>query len=185
MFSSRWLTDDVPGISRMFGRKLSSHARAIWAGVRPRRAAMLGDLRAAQDRVTAGEGRAKREERHEGNAPCRALLEHRQGAPVGQVHGILHARDVGDRQRVNQVLTGDVAEADAADQPVVARLNHRRELVIESLAGLGIVHEAQVDRGETGRLPGFAGCPRFPASAGPANRNGALRPTGPVARQPC
>src|ERR1017187_10456059 len=41
MFSSRWRTDDVPGISRMFGRKLSSHARPIWAGVRPRRAAML------------------------------------------------------------------------------------------------------------------------------------------------
>src|ERR1039458_5121069 len=47
------------------------------------------------------------------------------------------------------MLTGDVAEADAADQAVVARLRHRGELVIESLAGPGVVHEAQIDRGET------------------------------------
>src|SRR6202020_865946 len=43
---------------------------------------------------------------------------------------------------------GDVAEADAADQAVVARLHHRGELVIESLARRAIVHEAQIDRGE-------------------------------------
>ena len=46
------------------------------------------------------------------------------------------------------MLTGDVAEADAADQAVVARLYHRSELVIESLAGPGIVHEAQIDDGK-------------------------------------
>ena len=67
---------------------------------------------------------------------------------VGQVHGVLHARDIGDRQRVNQVLAGDVAEADAADQAVVARLHHRGELVIKSRAGPGVVHEAQIDRGK-------------------------------------
>jgi hypothetical protein len=75
---------------------------------------------AAQDWVTAGEGRAEGKERHEGNTLCVALLQHRQGVPVGQVHGILHACDVGDRQRVNQVLAGDVAEADAANQALVA-----------------------------------------------------------------
>ena len=42
----------------------------------------------------------------EGNAPCLALLQHEQGVPVCWVHGILHACDVSDRQRVNQMLTG-------------------------------------------------------------------------------
>ena len=46
------------------------------------------------------------------------------------------------------MLTGDVAEADAADQPVVTGLHHHGQLVVESLAGPGVVHEAQVHRRE-------------------------------------
>jgi hypothetical protein len=137
MFSSRWRADDVPGISRTFGRKLSSHA----SGDAPH-------LRAAHDRVTAGERRSERKERHERDAPRSALVQDGKGAPVRQVHGILHAGDIGDRQRVQQVLTGDVAEADPPDEAAIAGVQHRRQLIIELLAGLGVVHEAQVDRGK-------------------------------------
>ena len=97
MFSSRWLTDDVPGISRMFGRKLSSPRQGYLSRTAAEASCDARDLRAAQDRITAGEDRAEREERHEGNARCLALLQHGQGVPVCQVHGILDARDVGDR----------------------------------------------------------------------------------------
>lgn len=33
MFSSRCVTDEVPGMSRTYGSRCNSHARAIWAGV--------------------------------------------------------------------------------------------------------------------------------------------------------
>jgi hypothetical protein len=38
-FSSRWATDEVPGMGSMTGERASSQARAIWAGVAPWRAA--------------------------------------------------------------------------------------------------------------------------------------------------
>jgi hypothetical protein len=38
-FSRRWATDDVPGMSKMFGERLSSHARATAIGLVLRRVA--------------------------------------------------------------------------------------------------------------------------------------------------
>ena len=38
-FSRRWVSDDVPGISRMLGARCSSHASATCIGVAPRDAA--------------------------------------------------------------------------------------------------------------------------------------------------
>jgi hypothetical protein len=38
-FSSRWASDEVPGISRTFGARASSQASATWTGVTPRRPA--------------------------------------------------------------------------------------------------------------------------------------------------
>ncbi len=40
-FSRRCATDDVPGISRMFGERWSSHASATAIGVAPKRSATL------------------------------------------------------------------------------------------------------------------------------------------------
>ena len=74
---------------------------------------------------------------------------HRPGVEeYAQVQQILHAADVGDGQRAAEVAGRDVAEADAADQALLARRHHGGELVIEVLAGRGVVHEAQVDDGE-------------------------------------
>src|SRR6185437_1924103 len=105
--------------------------------------------RAGLDRVAAaGEAGAEREERHESDAAGVTLFQYRHGPPAGQVQQVLHAGDVGDGQRAAQVDRRDVAEADAADQAVLARCQHGGELVIEVLAGRGIVHQAQVDDGE-------------------------------------
>jgi hypothetical protein len=98
--------------------------------------------------AAAGEAGTEREERHEGDAAGVALLEYRHRPPVGQVEQVLHAGDVGDGQRAAEVAGRDVAEADAADQAVLARRHHGGELVIEELVGRGVVHEAQVDDGE-------------------------------------
>jgi hypothetical protein len=85
---------------------------------KPRRG--IDDLLAAQDRIAPGEGRAEREERHEGDPALLALLEHGHGGPIGQVQRILHAGDLRMGERVEQVAEGDVAKADAADHPVIA-----------------------------------------------------------------
>jgi hypothetical protein len=63
--------------------------------------------------------------------PSRALLEHRLGAAVGGVIGVLHARDLGGLQRAEQVRQGDVTQADRPDQAVIAGRGHCGELVVE------------------------------------------------------
>ena len=70
-------------------------------------------------------------ERHERDAALGALLEYLLRSAVGGVVGVLRARDVGEPQRVEQVRHGDVAQADFADQAVVAGLDHGGELVVE------------------------------------------------------
>jgi len=83
------------------------------------------------------------------------------------------------------MLWRDVAEADAADQAVLARCHHGSELVIEVLAGRGVVHEAQVDDGEV--VDGQAAqvvLDSLPELGRPV-RIAAHRPMHPGARRPC
>ena len=65
--------------------------------------------------------------------PHGALVENGPGGAIDQVQRILHAT-VRAFQRVQQVLAGDVAQADALDQPLTTRLNHGGEMVVEPLA---------------------------------------------------
>src|SRR2546430_15976509 len=58
---------------------------------------------------------------------------------------VLHARDVREATGVQQVLEGDVAQANRRDQPVVAGRGHRGQLVIEEPVGPGRAHQPQVD----------------------------------------
>src|SRR6266567_6005305 len=144
-FSSRWHIEEVPGISRTFSRRLSIQARAIWAGLRPRRAAVA--MTRWSPRTGLLIAKAEREERHERYAAGIALLEHGHRGPVCQVHRSLHAGDVSDGERAKQMVAGDIAKADAA-QPVVSRFHHNGELVVEPLVRHGAVHQSQVERGE-------------------------------------
>src|ERR1700716_603903 len=58
---------------------------------------------------------------------------------------VLHARHVREATRVEQVLEGDVAQANRRDQPVVTGGGHRGQLVIEEPVGPGRAHQPQVD----------------------------------------
>ncbi len=98
-------------------------------------------------------GHAQRAERHERYAARLALGEDVPGPLVGHVEEVLHTDDFRLGYRPQQVLPGDVAEPDAADQPFFAGPGQRRELGVEPAArGLGRVHDAQVH----GREPGGA-----------------------------
>ncbi len=187
MFSSRWCIEDVPGISSTFGRRLSSHDSPTWGwGDTSRRGRGRDNLRAADDGVVRREGRAEREERHEGDAAGIALVEHRHGGPVREVQRILHAGDVCDRERVQQVVAGDIAESDPANQPVVSRLHHGGELVIEPLVRLlasSIRRSLTAASWPTARVRRWSSIPRL--ELGRLVVPQLLRPIRPGARRPC
>jgi len=106
-------------------------------------------VRVAENRIVLGEGRAQREERDEGYPAGVALLEHGHRGAVSEVERILYAGNISVLESVQQVLAGDVAEADAADQAVLTRLCHGRELIVEALVRCGSFSEAQVDGGQS------------------------------------
>src|ERR1700738_3320522 len=58
---------------------------------------------------------------------------------------VLHARYVREATGVEQVLEGDVAQANRRDQPVVAGRGHRGQLVVEEPVGPRRAHQPQVD----------------------------------------
>jgi len=77
------------------------------------------DSRIAQHGVRAGAPRAEWSERNACDAPSGAQLEHRpRRRLIGEVERILHAHDLADRQRVQQMIAGDVAQTDPCYEPV-------------------------------------------------------------------
>src|SRR6266542_230647 len=60
---------------------------------------------------------AQRAERYESDVPRLALGEEVRRPLVGQVEEVLHTDDLGLGERSQEVPAGDVAEADAVDQP--------------------------------------------------------------------
>src|ERR1700735_3443774 len=61
----------------------------------------------------------ERTERNERDAPGRALLEYWRRRPIRKVVDVLHADDVGDLERHQQVSVRDIADPDATDQTFV------------------------------------------------------------------
>ena len=147
-FSSRCAHEEVPGISRTLGARPSSPGERDLGGGEPSRCGGAETCLLPSTGLARCEAGAQREERHEGDPARGALLEHGHRGAVGQVQRVLHARDRGVLQRVQQVLAGDVAQADAADQALVARLDHGGELVVEPLVRPAPVHQPQVDGGQ-------------------------------------
>ena len=94
------------------------------------------------------EGRAQREERHEGDPPRAALLDTGIEPRSARFSGFCTHAIWAVLQRVQQVLAGDVAQADAADQPLIARLDHRGQLFVEPRAGLRALDHPQIDGGQ-------------------------------------
>src|SRR4029077_3635812 len=87
----------------------------------------------AEHRILRVEARPEREEGHEGDPGGGARVEHGLGRPVEDVEGVLHTGDLGLRPGPVEVREGDVAQPDAADEPVMAGLDHGGELVVETL----------------------------------------------------
>ena len=87
-FSRRCAVDDVPGMSRMFGDRRSSQARATAMGVAPSRVATSRSTRRLQ-RAEA----PQREERHEGGPVHREQVDERVVLALGDVVEVLHADD--------------------------------------------------------------------------------------------
>src|SRR6266403_1765558 len=71
---------------------------------------LLDGLRSSKEGVRARDTEAERTERHKRNASSSALLEYRLGRAVRAVKEVLHTRDLGQLQRVQQVRARDVAE---------------------------------------------------------------------------
>ena len=88
----------------------------------------------AEHGIVGGEGGAEREERHERDVVLEACVQHRLRGAVDEVVGVLDRDDLGAIQRDSQVVEADAGQADAADQPFVARGDHGGQLTVEQLA---------------------------------------------------
>ncbi len=132
-------------MTRTFGDASSAHASAIWDGVQRRRVATATTSCAWSTEVGPVSAEAERRERHERDPSPRAFVEHGLRRAVPEVKRVLYARDIGDAKGVEQMLEGDVAEADRRDQPVVSGRDHGRQLVIEERVRPGRSHQPQVD----------------------------------------
>jgi len=119
---------------------------------------------------------------HERDAVPGALRQYRGRRPRTDAVGVLHAHDLRAGQRPAQLVEGDVAQADTADQTVVARADHRLELVVEPALG----HVPSISRRFTAasrsvpRLRRFSSMPRR-SSAGASQ---ATMPPSGVRRAP-
>jgi len=141
----------------------SSQAKATGAGLQPRRAAVsvTGGL------ARTGLPRAKPEPSGKNGTKAMprgmALLEHRQGAPVRQVHQILHAGDVGDGERVPEVVAGGRycsgrrRRSGPSSRAFTMAASWSSNLLISRASSI----KRKLTTGEAVRRPGCAGCPRF------------------------
>src|ERR1700676_4288829 len=110
--------------------------------------AQLGEHGTGEDGVLNAAWPAEGTERDERDSQGAAFVEEIEGALIGKVEQVLHADNLGLVHRSAQVLCGYVAEADPFDDALVARLDERSELRVETLAGTGAVHGSQVHRGQ-------------------------------------
>ena len=76
-------------------------------------------------------GQAQWAVRHERDVPGLAFCEHVAGSLVGQIEEVLDTDDIGLGNRAEQVLAGDVADADSVDEALVAGLDQGGELGVE------------------------------------------------------
>ena len=178
-FSSRWASDEVPGISSTVGARASSQASATWAGVAPEAAGRLQHGRGVEHRVVGDEGRAEGEERHVGHPVRHGRRRKRLVAAVGQVVGVLDAGhlDLGTGRPV--LVQGDVAQADPADEPLVTQRRHGRQLVGEGHVAVRMA--AEVDHRD---LLEAQGRPGWPPPRPAAPRGAGRRASGPRRRGP-
>jgi hypothetical protein len=108
------------------------------------------DAGPSEDSVRAGHAKAQRCERHEGDPPPGALVEHGLGHSIGQVELVLDAGHVGDPQCMEQMRGRDVAQPDRGDQAVLSRRDHRGQLIVDEAVRLGTSYQAEVDGGKGG-----------------------------------
>ena len=130
------------------GATVSAHANAIWAGLltQPRGSALhhVG----SEHLIRRRKRRSQAEEGDEGDTARGALIQHRRRRPVNGVESVLYAGDLGILRGPQQMLTGDIAQPDAADQSLVAGSDHDRKQFVEALVGALTVHQPQIDHRE-------------------------------------
>ena len=148
-FSSRWASDDVPGMRRMLSARRQQPGQA---DLGRRRAEPLGDgddLRVVGDLGQPREGGAEREVGDVGDARLDAAVQHLGIALVEEAVGVLHAGDAGGLDRLVHLRQRGGRDADAADLALVAQGDHLGQLVGEAHVALGATTvQAEVHRAE-------------------------------------
>ena len=142
MFSSRWATDDVPGIGSMTGERCSSQASASWDGGA---VWSLGDLRRAGRRGERGSPVASGNQGMNAMSFCSAVLEHLLGVAVGEVVEVLHGDDRGGLRGFLDLVDDDLGQADVADLALLLERGELAELVGERDLRVDAVQLEQVD----------------------------------------
>ena len=130
----------------MAGELASSHASATCGTVASCRSATFSRRAGSIGSLTA----AKREKRHEGDTSLGALCQQgRVAGVVVHVEGVLHGGHRGNRAGLGELGGVDVADAQVADEALVAQRGQRREAVTDRFAAGPVLRaDAQVDQVE-------------------------------------
>ena len=125
-FSSRWLTEPVPGIGTITGERRSSHASATWDGVAPSRLAAPCH-RASRSGQLAGRDRGPG---HEADAVLGAVVEHVFGLGVGQVVAVLHGGHREVPARLLDLRDAHLGQTEGCDLALGLQLGELGELLL-------------------------------------------------------
>ena len=141
-FSSRWATDDVPGIGSITGERRSSQASATWPGSRRAR------RRSAQRRRPARRGRPAASGNHGMKPmPC----SRRSGRARPRRRGRRGCRGSAPRRRrrppaaASICSTDDLGQPDVADLALVLELLQLAELLLQRHLRVDAVQLEEVD----------------------------------------
>jgi hypothetical protein len=137
MFSSRWLTELVPGISSIRSYRASNHARAIWVGVEPCLSAT---------RTTAGSpasragpplnAEPKGGKRHQRDLALLGKVDHLVVLTVDDAVAVLDPGHVDELKRELHLGLIDVGEPYQIELAVLAHVLERRQLLLERYGGV-------------------------------------------------
>ena len=125
----------------MFGATASAHANRTSAVVQPNRDATS---------TTCGAWSSELEPEPSGANGTNAMPRRTHSSSTGvearfaRWNAFCTHDDLGEAKRMAQMRKRDVAQADRRDQPVIASLYHRRELLVEERVRPGVSHQPEI-----------------------------------------
>ena len=140
-FSSRWSTDDVPGMGSITGERRSSQARHTWETVAPSCWATWSSGPPGRDSFPLASG-------NHGMKPIRcslAVVDDVVGAAVGDVVLVLHADHRHDPPGRLDLGHAHLGQPDLGHLALVAQLLQEPELVVGRHLGVDPVQLEQID----------------------------------------